>query len=261
MPRRHGHAHDGGQEEKTFDKLAEFINRTMTAALRFAPSAHTEAFWPKEDAQPLVDLMLTHVRKIPTKERTNQEALDALEFADRLATLRPAPAAKKARAELGELGVRVIRIGTLPERMAYDKEVIVVEKGKAVEFIFENIDLMPHNIVFARPGSLEFLGKLASRISDPVFARGHGAQSDKVLLERIAAAIRRSSGWVGRAPGVYLTCTYPGLMRKWASSSTTSTSLANRKLSREESAQIRIRSEGSPAGWSGSTRNWRLMSN
>jgi len=30
------------------------------------------------------------------------------------------------RAELNDLGVRVIRVGTLPERMSYDKDVLVV---------------------------------------------------------------------------------------------------------------------------------------
>ena len=45
-----------------------------------------------------------------------------MEFADTLAVELPSAEAKKIRKELGELGVRVIRIGTLPERMSYDKE-------------------------------------------------------------------------------------------------------------------------------------------
>lgn len=206
-----------GQEAKTFKTLEKYLKQddNRLAAVR-ALQRIPKQFWPKEDAQPLVDLMLAHVRKIPTKERTNQEALDALEFADRLATLLPAPAAKKARAELGELGVRVIRIGTLPERMAYDKEVIVAQKGKAVEFIFENIDLMPHNIVFATPGSMEELGKYAEKNSqDPAFqARFFVPPSPKVLLASTLLQPRATQKLSFVAPdkaGVYpYVCTYPG---------------------------------------------------
>ena len=66
----------------------------------------------------------------------------------------PADDGKRVRQELGELGVRVIRISTLPERMAYDKDVLVIKAGKPVEFIFENIDLMPHNLVIGKPGTM-----------------------------------------------------------------------------------------------------------
>jgi hypothetical protein len=37
-------------------------------------------------------------------------------------------------ASLNELGVPVIRLGTLFERMSYDKDMIVVRAGKPVEF-------------------------------------------------------------------------------------------------------------------------------
>src|SRR5262249_11343261 len=117
--------------------------------------------WPKDDARPLLEVVMAHIRKIPTGDRTTPQALEALEFADSLASLLPADDAKKGRTELGELGVRVIRITTLPERMAYDKETIAVKAGKPVEFVFENTDLMPHNFVVLQPGALEEIGTAA----------------------------------------------------------------------------------------------------
>ena len=42
--------------------------------------------------------------------------------------------------------------------MSYDKEFIAVQAGKTVEIIFDNVDLMPHNLVIGQPGSLEELG-------------------------------------------------------------------------------------------------------
>jgi putative heme-binding domain-containing protein len=206
-----------GKETETFKTLAKFVkdDSERLAAIR-AMQRIPKQFWPKEDAEPMAILMLAHIRKIPTKERTGPDALDALEFADRLATLLPAATAKKVRAELGELGVRVVRIGTLPERMSFDKEVIVVQKGKAVEFIFENIDLMPHNIVFAKPGSLEELGKYAeANAQDPAFqARSFVPKSDKVLLASplvLPRETQKLSFIAPSTPGVYpYVCTYPG---------------------------------------------------
>jgi putative heme-binding domain-containing protein len=206
-----------GQETKTFQTLSKYVkdDTDRLAAIR-AMQRIPKQYWPKDDARPMVDLMLGHIRKIPTKERTGQDALDALEFADKLASLLPIDQAKKIRVELGELGVRVIRIGTLPERMAFDKEVIVVEKGKAVEFVLENFDLMPHNIVFAKPGSMEELGKYAeANATNPDFqARHFVPKSDKVLLASTLLLPREAqklSFTAPTKPGVYpYVCTYPG---------------------------------------------------
>ncbi|MBI3823255.1 MAG: discoidin domain-containing protein [Planctomycetes bacterium] len=207
-----------GQEAKTFATLARFVkaDTDRLPAIR-ALQRIPRQYWPKDDdTVKLVDTMLQHIRKIPVKERTQPDALDALEFADALSTLLPIDAGKKVRAELGELGVRVIRIGTLPERMAFDKEVIVVQKGKAVEFLLENFDLMPHNIVFAKPGSMEELGKYAEANStSPEFqARYFVPKSDKVLLASTLLQpreVQRLSFTAPLAPGVYpYVCTYPG---------------------------------------------------
>ena len=105
------------------------------------------AYWPNEEARPLLDSLLAYVRKVPEPERTAPAALDALQLADALAALLPLDEARKVRKELGELGVRVIRVGTVLEQMLFDKERIVVKAGKPVEIIFENTDLMPHNLV------------------------------------------------------------------------------------------------------------------
>src|SRR5205085_8605025 len=98
-----------GQEAKTFQTLAKFVkaDTDRLAALR-AIQRIPKQYWPKDDETvKLTDVMLEHIRKIPVKERTQPDALDALEFADRLASLLPIDQAKKVRAELGQLGVRV----------------------------------------------------------------------------------------------------------------------------------------------------------
>ena len=98
-----------GEETKTFKTLANFVNDdadriAAIRALQRIPKQH----WPKEEADKLVEQMLEHIKKIPVKDRTSSDALDALEFTDRLTTLLLPDRAKKVRAELGQLGVRVI---------------------------------------------------------------------------------------------------------------------------------------------------------
>ncbi len=141
-----------GQETKTFATLAKFV-RDDVDRLAAMPAIQrlSRATWPKEEAAPLVEATMAFLRETPVTERTSPAALDAQELSYALSTLLPDAQARKVRAELGELGVRVIRLGTLLERMAYDKEAIAVRAGKPVEFLFENTDMMPHNFVILQP--------------------------------------------------------------------------------------------------------------
>ncbi|MCE9529679.1 MAG: discoidin domain-containing protein [Planctomycetes bacterium] len=206
-----------GQEQKTFQTLAKFVkeDNDRFAAIH-AMQRIPRPFWPKDDAKVLVDVVMGAIKKIPAKERTTPAALDALEFADALTSLLPPADGRMLRLELGELGVRVLRIHTLPERMAYDKEILVVKAGKPVEFIFENIDLMPHNFVIGTPGSMEELGKIAEATaqSPDAAARHFVPKSPKVLLGSDLLQPRdaqKLSFIAPKEPGVYpYVCTYPG---------------------------------------------------
>jgi putative heme-binding domain-containing protein len=143
-----------------------------------------------------------------------------LEFASALTTLLPADQAKKARGELDELGVRVIRVGTLFERMSYDQDVIAVKAGKPVEFIFENSDLMPHNFVIIQPGTLEELGLLgeATATQPDAARRNYVPRSRSVLLGSKLLQpreLQKLSFTAPTEPGVYpYVCTYPGHWRR-----------------------------------------------
>ena len=174
-----------GKETDTFKALAPFVKKDADreAAIR-ALQRIPVTYWPKEEAKPLLDDMLAYVRTIPVAERTSPAVLDALQLADSLASMLPPDEAKAVRKELGELGVRVIRLSTLPDQMLYDKDRIVVQAGKPVEILFENDDLMPHNFVVLQPGSLEEIGTAnEAAATDPgAMARGYVPQSPKVLL-------------------------------------------------------------------------------
>ncbi len=210
-----------GQETKTFATLSKFVKDDVdrASAIR-ALQRLPRATWPKEEAPALVDVLLASIQKLPASGRTLPAALDQFEFADALATLLPADRAKKVRATLGELGVRVIRLGTVFERMSFDKDVLVLQAGKPVEFLFENTDLMPHNFVVTQPGSLEEIGLAAeSTATDPAAAeRQYVPPSNKVLLASRLLQPRESQKLSFTAPaaaGVYpYVCTYPGHWRR-----------------------------------------------
>jgi putative heme-binding domain-containing protein len=118
------------------------------------------------------------------------------------------------------LGVRVVRIGTLFERMSYDKDVLALRAGKPVEFIFENSDLMPHNFVITEPGAMAEIGLLSeSTAQDPASARrNYVPPSSKILLSsRLLQPreLQKLSFTAPTKPGVYpYVCTYPGHWRR-----------------------------------------------
>jgi len=206
-----------GQEPQTFARLAALAKddadrAAAVGALQRIPVIH----WPKEEAKPLLDTLLAYIRKVPAMERTAPEALDALQLADQLASLLPLADARAVRKELGELGVRVIRIASLPEQMRYDKERIAVKAGKPVEIVFENTDLMPHNLAIVEPGALEEVGKLAEATAQQPGAleRGYIPQSKKILhASKLLQPrdIQKLSFTAPLKPGIYpYVCTYPG---------------------------------------------------
>ncbi|MBW3597722.1 MAG: discoidin domain-containing protein, partial [Planctomycetes bacterium] len=210
-----------GKEEETFESLAGFIRQDVDrlAAIR-ALQRIPRRFWPQAEAAPLVESLVTHIEKIPPKERTSPAALEALQLSDALASLLPPDAARQVRSQLGELGVQVIRIGTRPHRMSYDKERLAVRAGKPVEFLFDNSDIMPHNFVIVQPGSLEEVGLLAEATAQQPDAqkRQFVPRSDRILLASDLLQPQETQNLSFTAPsepGVYpYVCTYPGHWRR-----------------------------------------------
>jgi putative heme-binding domain-containing protein len=210
-----------GREEETFQKLVPLVDqpRERLAALR-ALRRIPKQTWPGVHAPQLLKAIFAYVEGIPTEERTQSNVLDALEMGDHLVGLLPDADRLAARRRLRELGVRVVRLGTLLERMAYDQEVLVVEAGKPIEFLFENSDMMPHNLVIAKPGSMEVLGESAEATAqEPGAAARHFVPvSDQVLLSSrlLQPNQQQRLAWVApKEPGVYpYVCTYPGHWRR-----------------------------------------------
>jgi putative heme-binding domain-containing protein len=224
-----------GRESQTFKALARFLRNEDDRATGVRAIFHDEddrpaavrailhiptTYWPADDAKPLSDDLLAYLRKLSAKERTKPAALDAMQLADGLANLLPAGDGKRVRAELSELGVRIVRLSTVPDRMLFDVERIVVKAGKPLEVLFENTDLMPHNFVITRPGALEEIGMLAEATATQPGAveRHYVPSSGKILVSSKLLPPRASERVAFTAPsqpGVYpYVCTYPGHWRR-----------------------------------------------
>jgi putative heme-binding domain-containing protein len=210
-----------GQEAETFRALARFVREDIDrpAAIR-AIQRLPRNTWPADEARPLLDVVLAPLRALPDEQRTTPAAMAALEFADALASLLPADDAQRVRKQLRELGVQIIRIGTVPHRMVYDRELIAIQAGRPVEFLFENTDIMPHNLAITVPGSLEEIGMLGEQTATApdAIARGYIPRSNKVLLASRLLQPREVQKLPFTAPtecGVYpYVCTYPGHWRR-----------------------------------------------
>ena len=210
-----------GREKEVFERIAPFVidgveRDAAIAALERIPPAQ----WPADRAPALLDALLAAMRGASVEQRSSDAGLAAWQFAENLTTLLPAAEGKARRAELADLGVRVVRIGTVYERMNYDKETVAVQAGKPVLFVLQNADVMPHNFVVARPGTMQALGETAERLSqDPAFAkRAFVPESGDVLLASTLLqpqATQKLAFEAPTAPGVYpYVCTYPGHWRR-----------------------------------------------
>ena len=75
------------------------------------------------------------------------------------------PVPQGAALTLATLRVPVFVVRSVVEEMRYDTPRLVVPMGKAFEIIFENPDVMPHNLVVLKPGTRERVGTAAANMT------------------------------------------------------------------------------------------------
>jgi putative heme-binding domain-containing protein len=210
-----------GKEAVAFGRVARYVTSDgdRDAAIRALSTIPLSA-WPADGAGDLVGALVDWLRTRSAEERSSDSGLAAWQFAERLSTLLPPAEGKGRRAELAALGVRVVRIGTVYERMAYDVETIAVQAGRPVLFVLANADVMPHNFVVTRPGTMQEVGELAeAQAQDPAFAKRQFVPEHSAVLAASTLmqpqATQRLAFEVPSAPGVYpYVCTYPGHWRR-----------------------------------------------
>ncbi len=213
--------HVRGKETETFKTLASFVREGISRAESIrAVRRIPKAYWPAEEISPLVESVIAYTERIPASERTTPSAIEALQLGEELVALLPPTDRDQVRARLGDLSVRVIRLGTLPHQMLYDQETLVVEVGEQVEIVFENSDIMPHNLVLSAPGSLVEIGEASEKLATrpDALSRHYVPRSRKIIVSSRLLQPGMSQKLSFTAPtdvGVYpYVCTFPGHWRR-----------------------------------------------
>ena len=215
----------GTKSAETFKLLSHEVQagRERTAAasamLRLPRTA-----WVEDAARGAVISLMDWAKLVPAGDRTSQDFLEAAQATSELAGALPGAQSSTIRKALRELSVSVFVVKTVQEQMRYNTARLVVEAGKPFEVIFENADVMPHNMIFALPGSREELGTASMTLTpDKLDAQGRAFVPNNKKI--IAASKLLEPGKTERlkvtAPsqeGAYeIVCTYPGhWMVMWA---------------------------------------------
>ena len=116
---------------------------------------------PPEELTHVLDSIAGFLSELPEKERTAARALHALEVGRGLAGALPQADGSEALKRLSGLSGQTLLLRTIPHEMKYDRSVLTVEAGKPIAIVFQNNDLMPHNLVIVKPGTMEAVGNAA----------------------------------------------------------------------------------------------------
>jgi plastocyanin len=208
------------RDAATFEVLAQEVSKGADAGTRAAAvrslQAIPEDVWPAGALEPLARSIISQVGELPPAGRTEPAVLDALQFGERLAARLPPDAGRSVRRDLRALGVQVVRIQTLPEKLSFDLRWFVVEAGKPVQIVLVNPDAMPHNLLVSKPGSLEAIGTAGGAMPMPSDPAVKAFVPDSPLVLHATNLLKEGEtarlGFTApEEPGEYVyVCTFPG---------------------------------------------------
>ncbi len=209
----------GHDDEKAADALLLLKERAFVAEALELLAAIPDSAWSAKSAAPAVDAVAELARAVPAEERTRSDVIAALELGRRLAGHLPDAAARSRRRELDELRGSIVLIRTVPHQMLFDRREFSVAAGKPVALVFQNNDLMPHNLVVVAPGALESVGTAAEAMATQPLAQEKSFIPDRPdVLHRLRLLLPGESMTLRfvapERPGDYpYVCTFPGHWR------------------------------------------------
>ena len=190
---------------------------TRTAAARAIPQLPREA-WDKTTAGPAAESILTWAKTVPSGNRTKQDYVEIAQVGSELASLLAPGEATRIRKELRGLGVSVFVIKTVHEQMRYDTTRLVVEAGKPMEIIIENLDAMPHNFLIVDAGARQAVAEAVQTRRPDEFdkqGRPYVPEKDKrvhAATKLVEPGQKETIQWTApNREGEYeYVCTFPG---------------------------------------------------
>jgi azurin len=201
-----------------FAAITKMIQRgyqipTAAQGLRGIPRAN----WPADASADAARAIVAWAEKTHSSERTGRDYSETIQVAEDLASSLPAEEADAARKKLAAVRIAVFVVRTVVEQMRYDTPRIVVQAGKSFEIVFDNPDVMPHNLVIVKPGTREKVGTAATAMTpDQRDTRGRAfipESSDVINATRLIETGQSESLRIPaiRQEGTYeYVCTFPG---------------------------------------------------
>ena len=142
-----------------------FVKANKNLAPSLYALARLKSAWKAEDAGALTKAILEDCKTQPANQRTSADYVSAVQVAREFANLLPAAEGEAVRAQLRQVSVDVVIVKTVREQLRFDTTRIVVAAGKQTEIIFENDDVMPHNLLVVDNGSRQPIGMKALTMS------------------------------------------------------------------------------------------------
>ncbi len=205
---------------KVFAALVSMIERgyqatTAAQGIRSLPRAS----WTPEAAGSAARALIAWAGKTHTSERTSRDYVEAIQVADDLTGTLPAEESEALRKTLSGLRVATFIVRAVVEEMRFDTPRIVVQAGRPFEIIFENPDVMPHNLVIVKPDTRAKIGTEAMSLA-PEFTDRQGRawvteSTDIIAATKLIEPGRSETLKIPanaiRTEGVYeYVCTFPG---------------------------------------------------
>ncbi|MCB1126701.1 MAG: HEAT repeat domain-containing protein, partial [Verrucomicrobiae bacterium] len=184
---------------------------TAAYALRQIP----RPAWTPAPAAAACDALLAWARTQPPAKRTEQDYIETVQAGRDLATLLAPENAVRIARGFRDLSVDVFVVKTVREQMRYDTTRLVVQAGKPFEIIFENNDMMAHNLVVVKPGARPEVGKQAEKMSPRPDRQGRSYIPDDPRILAATKLMEPGERTVLKLtapdePGAYeYVCTYP----------------------------------------------------
>ncbi len=211
-----------GEKDDRAAKIALLIDefkrgenrRTAAVGLR-AGKAH----WPKERLDELAVALIAYLRTVPEEARDSTEFMECFALAREVASTLPEEKRAAFSKALDELGVTRFLLRPILGQLKFDQTRLFVKAGAEATIVFENTDLMPHNILLVQPGARDEVGNAAdAMLSDPrANEKAWVPESDKIIWASKLLMPKEEQTITFKAPekaGEYpYICTYPGHWR------------------------------------------------
>ncbi len=188
-------------------------NAAAKALLKFPKTA-----WDATLSKPVADSVLAYGKTVPATDRSKPEYVEIIAAAKEMAALQGADG-KSTLTALKAISVDVFVVHTVHEQLRFDTTRIEVRAGRNFEIIFENDDVMPHNLVIIPPGKHMEVGAAAMTMTPdkldkkgrafmPATFEGQVLAATKLLEPGQKETIKMKAP---SQPGDYeFVCTFPG---------------------------------------------------